>query len=317
MQFGTNHLGHFLWTARLSPLLGDGRARVVNLSLGRAPARRRRPRRPQLRAPRVRQVVAYGQAKTANVLFARELERRLGDHGLHAYAVHPGAIATELGRHLDGRGLRGHPVAAGRAPRGGPETEFKSVDEGAATQVYAATGDDIPGGTYLADGAVAPYVADHASDDDAAARLLDPVRGAGRRGVPDLGLAGREHDHAHAGQAEAGADQVVAVGRNPSATMPQSERAGHEDAAVGGQDAAEVRVRPGRWPRTRRPPGPRCRRRRTSSPWSSRTPCQTSQAPPISASSGEDEEAERAGDGHGSNLGRHPRRRRIMASRRG
>ena len=56
-------------------------------------------------------------------------------------------------------------------PAGGPKTAFKPVEEGAATQVYAATGDDIPGGAYLADGAVAPYVADHASDDEAAARL--------------------------------------------------------------------------------------------------------------------------------------------------
>jgi len=172
MQFGTNHLGHFLWTARLFPLLmASVPSRVVNLSsqghlLGGVDLDD-----PNYERREYQKWEAYGQAKTANILFTRELERRFGDHGLHAYAVHPGTIITELGRHLEPEDFEYIASRQAERPAGGPKTEFKPVEEGAATQVYAATGDDIPGGAYLADGAVAPYVADHASDDDAAARL--------------------------------------------------------------------------------------------------------------------------------------------------
>ena len=54
--------------------------------------------------------VAYGRAKTANALFAVELDRRLRDRGAHAYSVHPGGIVTELGRHLTEETLRGSPT---------------------------------------------------------------------------------------------------------------------------------------------------------------------------------------------------------------
>jgi NAD(P)-dependent dehydrogenase (short-subunit alcohol dehydrogenase family) len=172
MQFGTNHLGHFLWTARLFPLLmASVPSRVVNLSsqghlLGGVDLDD-----PNYERREYQKWEAYGQAKTANILFTRELERRVGDRGLHAYAVHPGTIITELGRHLEPEDFEYIRSRQAERPSGGPKTAFKPVEEGAATQVYAATGDDIPGGAYLADGAVAPYVADHASDDDAAARL--------------------------------------------------------------------------------------------------------------------------------------------------
>ena len=172
MQFGTNHLGHFLWTARLFPLLmASVPSRVVNLSsqghlLGGVDLDD-----PNYERREYQKWEAYGQAKTANILFTRELERRFGDLGLHAYAVHPGTIITELGRHLEAEDFEYIAARQAERPAGGPKTGFKPVEEGAATQVYAATGDDIPGGSYLADGAVAPYVADHARDDEAAARL--------------------------------------------------------------------------------------------------------------------------------------------------
>jgi len=99
MQFGTNHLGHFLFTARLFPLLAQSvPSRIVNLSshghmIGGVdlddPNYEHRP---------YDKWEAYGQAKTANVLFSRELDRRFGDHDVHAYAVHPGLVTTVSGQ---------------------------------------------------------------------------------------------------------------------------------------------------------------------------------------------------------------------------
>ena len=81
-------------------------------------------------------------------------------------------------------------------PKEGPSTELKQVDTGASTQVWAATGEEIPGGSYLADTAVSEFVAPHATDDSRRPQPLGALRAAGRRAVPELGLAGGEHDHA-------------------------------------------------------------------------------------------------------------------------
>ena len=100
-QLGVNHVGHFLFTCRLVPTLRRaGIARIVNLSsAGHKYASidfddvsfERRPYDKWL---------AYGQSKTANALFAVASTARLSRFGITANAVHPGAIATELGRHL-------------------------------------------------------------------------------------------------------------------------------------------------------------------------------------------------------------------------
>ena len=85
---------------------------------------------------------AYGQSKTANILFTQGLARR----GYTSYALHPGVILTELGRHLTAEDSEG---LAKRLPT------FKTVEQGAATTVYAAVADGIPNGAYLEDAAVA------------------------------------------------------------------------------------------------------------------------------------------------------------------
>ena len=132
MQFGTNHVGHFLLTNLLVPmLLADPPSRIVNLSSGGHRGSDIVWDDPNYERREYDKFSAYGQSKTANILFSVELERRLADRGVHAYAVHPGMIATELGRHMTEddfaqmverakRGTVGRAAAAqdGRAGRG-------------------------------------------------------------------------------------------------------------------------------------------------------------------------------------------------------
>jgi NAD(P)-dependent dehydrogenase (short-subunit alcohol dehydrogenase family) len=147
LQFGSNHLGHFLMTCLLAPALLKGApSRIVSVS---SRGHRLSPvvfgdiqfeRRPYDKWQ------AYGQSKTANVLFAVALERRLGGRGSHANALHPGGIHTELGRHLTEEDL----AFLQRRTAG---MRYKSVEEGAATQVFAATAPELEGrgGLYLED----------------------------------------------------------------------------------------------------------------------------------------------------------------------
>jgi NAD(P)-dependent dehydrogenase (short-subunit alcohol dehydrogenase family) len=147
LQLGTNHVGHFLLTCLLVPALRRGApSRIVSVS---SRGHHLSPvvfddlffeRRPY------QKWLAYGQAKTANVLFAVGLERRLGGHGVHANALHPGAIITELGRHLEPEDL------AFLSSRN-PTMEFKTVEAGAATSCFAATAPELEGrgGLYLED----------------------------------------------------------------------------------------------------------------------------------------------------------------------
>ena len=154
LQFATNHLGHFLVTARLMPALRTARsARVVSVSSN---GHRLSPvvfedlhfeRRPYDKWQ------AYGQAKSANALFAVELDRRTASSGVRAFSLHPGAIVTELGRHLSPEDIQ---ELVSRSP-GGAGFQWKSVPAGAATIVWAATASDLEGrgGLYLEDCRVA------------------------------------------------------------------------------------------------------------------------------------------------------------------
>ncbi|VWX50582.1 SDR family NAD(P)-dependent oxidoreductase [Novosphingobium sp. 9U] len=154
MQLGTNHLGHFLLTNLLLPaLIAAYGARVVSLtSVGHKrgaidledPNFEERPYEPFL---------AYGQSKTANALFAVELDRRYRDAGIRAFAVMPGFIETDLARHMtpeyrEKMGLNNNE----RTP-----FQFKSIPAGAATSVWAASAPELDdqGGLYLEDCAVA------------------------------------------------------------------------------------------------------------------------------------------------------------------
>lgn len=174
-QLGTNHLGHFLLVQLLTPaLVAAHGARVVLLSsaghrLGDVdlddPGWERQPYDPW---------VAYGRSKTANVLCAVGIDQRLRDQGVRAFAVHPGVIATELSRHLTEESM-----AAFRAmQRPGERTAMKSVAQGAATTVYAATSPDLDGqgGLYLEDCHVAEVTDDPTQRSGVRPYALDPER---------------------------------------------------------------------------------------------------------------------------------------------
>ncbi|HEX4490291.1 MAG TPA: SDR family NAD(P)-dependent oxidoreductase [Acidimicrobiia bacterium] len=176
MQFGTNHLGHFVLVNRLRPLLASP-GRIVNLSSA---------------GHRFSPVVlddvnfdrtpydawqAYGRSKTANILFSVELDRRGRGAGQRACAVHPGTVVTELGRHLTDETL-----GALAAARSGQETVWKTPAVGAATTVWSGfvAGPDEIGGRYCEDCHVAEAtsdpnrsggVRDYALDPETAARL--------------------------------------------------------------------------------------------------------------------------------------------------
>jgi len=164
-QFGTNHLGHFLLTALLFPALRKADSpRVVTLSSAGHSRSDVDLEDPNFEHTEYSAWIAYGRSKTANALFARELARRAGPSGMLSFAVHPGGIITDLGRHLTDELLnemidfsRQRSSAAAAAAAGGSaipkDLHFKSVPAGAATQVWAATatGLEAHNGAYLAD----------------------------------------------------------------------------------------------------------------------------------------------------------------------
>ena len=148
-QFGTNHLGHMLLACRLAPALAKG-ARVVALSsLGH----RRTGIRfddPNFTAAPYDKWVAYAQSKTANCLFAMELNRRLEPKGINVYAVHPGGIMTGLQRDMAKEEIK----AFGWVDDDGKVREgFKTAAGGASTAVWCATSPllAVGGGVYCED----------------------------------------------------------------------------------------------------------------------------------------------------------------------
>lgn len=180
LQLATNHIGHFLLTCLLAPALRTGApARVVNLSSAGHRLAGMDFEDPHFERRPYDKWAAYGQSKTANVLFSLELDARLAPHGVRAFAVHPGMIMTELGRHLDESDIK---ELMSRTPGGGSTLSWKTVEQGAATSVWAATALELEdrGGSYCADCRVAATdaaeddltgVSPHAIDPDAAEQL--------------------------------------------------------------------------------------------------------------------------------------------------
>ena len=175
MQFGTNHLGHFVLTNRLRPaLLAGAPARIVNLSSGGHRFSDVLYDDPNFERTEYGKFLSYGQSKTANVLFSVELDARLRDRGVRAYAVHPGAIHTELGRHMQPDDMK--EMTGGRSDF---KLDFKTIPQGAATSCYAATSPSLEGvgGLYLEDCHVGE-VNDTPSPDGVRSYALDPDNAA-------------------------------------------------------------------------------------------------------------------------------------------
>ncbi|GLZ77632.1 oxidoreductase [Actinorhabdospora filicis] len=168
-QFATNHLGHYTLTNMLWPVLADGGARVVAVSSAGHRLSGIRWDDIQFTTGYDRWL-AYGQAKTANILFAVELDRRGRDEGVRAFSLHPGPIMTNLQRHMTREELdeRGWVDESGRAV-----PDFKTPEQGAATQTWAATSPRLDGlgGLYLEDCDVSENGHDYALDPEQARRL--------------------------------------------------------------------------------------------------------------------------------------------------
>ena len=175
MQFGVNHLGHFLMTNLIADRINDG-ARVVSYSSHGHHA-----------SPVVFEDImfeerpydnwlSYGQSKTATALFAVGLQKRLASRGVDSFSVHPGAITTELVRHLQPADFAFLKDAAKKGMRP------KTLDQGVSTGVYAAAAPELKGkgGVFLADCQIAPFGTDpyefhtvnpYAQDDENAEKL--------------------------------------------------------------------------------------------------------------------------------------------------
>ncbi|GAA4789080.1 SDR family NAD(P)-dependent oxidoreductase [Streptomyces ziwulingensis] len=179
-QFATNHLGHFALVNLLWPAIEPGGARVVSVSSRGHHAGGIRWDDVQWRTG-YDKWAAYGQAKTANALFAVHLDRLARDRGVRAFSLHPGGILTPLQRHLATAEMveRGWIDEEGRLAN--PDA-FKTPQQGAATQVWAATSPRLDGlgGVYLEDCDIAEPASDDgdragvkewAADPEQAARL--------------------------------------------------------------------------------------------------------------------------------------------------
>ncbi|PRX50875.1 NAD(P)-dependent dehydrogenase (short-subunit alcohol dehydrogenase family) [Prauserella shujinwangii] len=175
-QFATNHLGHFVLVNLLLPLLSNaGGARVVSYSS--AGHHLSDIRWDDLHFGNgYDKWLAYGQSKTANVLFAVHLDAVAKNEGIRAFALHPGSIITGLQRDM---------TAAEQMERGWIDAEgnivgpgFKSPSQGAATGLWAATSPllDGRGGVYCEDCDIAPLAGPGGSMDDGGVRdyAVDP-----------------------------------------------------------------------------------------------------------------------------------------------
>lgn len=134
MSFSTNHLGHFLLTHNILPLLKNaGTSRVINVS---SEAHRiAKPDRHDLQASRsYRPLKVYGNVKLFNILFTKSLAERYGKEGLYAFALHPGMVQTNFGSSFSGMVKWGMKLI---------KPLLISPKEGARTTVFLATADSV------------------------------------------------------------------------------------------------------------------------------------------------------------------------------
>jgi len=151
MQFGTNHLGHFLLTELLLPEFAAGGRVIMVSSTAHGMSYKEGIRFDDLKGEeKYSKWGAYGQSKLANLLYAKALEERFQAskietfHSMHAFSLHPGVIKTELGRHMS-------PFMSALFSLGKPFC--KTIPQGAATTVYCALAPELntKGGQYFAD----------------------------------------------------------------------------------------------------------------------------------------------------------------------
>jgi NAD(P)-dependent dehydrogenase (short-subunit alcohol dehydrogenase family) len=182
MQFGTNHLGHFVFVNRIASLIRTG-GRLINLSSAGHRYSNVDLQDPNFERTEYEPFVAYGRSKTANILFAVAFDNRHRERGVRAAAVHPGGIRTELTRYTDpGRletmvaQINKQLAAEGKAP-----FRLKTVPQGAATSVWAAAvapADEV-GGRYCENCHVGNIVPDDVTitvaTEGVRAYALDPI----------------------------------------------------------------------------------------------------------------------------------------------
>ncbi len=133
MQFGVNHIGHFLLTTELLDLMGEG-GRIVNVASGAHKTGKIHFDDINLKKG-FNVIKAYSQSKLANVLFTRELARRLSDRGITVNCCHPGAVATNIGIDRD--------TGFGKTITGMLKPFFQTPEEGARTAIFLATDESV------------------------------------------------------------------------------------------------------------------------------------------------------------------------------
>jgi NAD(P)-dependent dehydrogenase (short-subunit alcohol dehydrogenase family) len=166
LQFATNHLGHFQLTAGLWEALKKSRnARVVALSSRGHMRSAVDFSDPNFDKRPYDKWVGYGQSKSANSLFAVELDKRGQQHGIRAFAVHPGGILTDLLRYMTDEDLRPYGIYRVNGVITIPDVSkvperFKTVEQGAATTIWAAVSPQLngQGGVYCEDCDIAQMV---------------------------------------------------------------------------------------------------------------------------------------------------------------
>jgi len=152
-HFSTNHLGHFQLTARLWPALQKANgARVINVSSWGHHFSPIVFEDPNFEKREYNHLAAYGQSKTANILFSLELDRRGKTANVSSFSLHPGGIVeTDLKRHASAEELQAAGVYDNEGkPVHDPANGLKSIEQGASTTIWCATSAQLnnKGGVY-------------------------------------------------------------------------------------------------------------------------------------------------------------------------